>query len=102
MSFAALFLAMGWAVHGWSGYQPLPTLAKENQDGREVLVLTNVQGKSGGCIYTTPRTRCRAGDIVKVSFEARGTGKAFATVARYSAKSEYNQTCAKEDFALTP
>lgn len=102
MSFAALFLAMGWAVHGWSGYQPLPTLAKENQDGREVLVLTNVQGKSGGCIYTTPRTRCRAGDIVKVSFEARGTGKAFATVARYSAKSEYNQTCAKEDFTLTP
>lgn len=93
-------LALAWAVHTWSGYQPLPTVTDETVDGRAAKRVANVQGSSGGCIMTEPRTPCRAGDVVRVSFEAKGRGAASATVARYSVSGGYNQTCARQTFAL--
>lgn len=96
----AILLALAWAIHPWDGYRPLPTMTDETVDGRVAKRIANVQGVSGGCIMTDPRTPCRAGDVVHVSFEAKGTGTAAATVARYSVDGGYNQTCPRQAFAL--
>ena len=98
---SSVLLALTWALHNWSGYQPLATVTDETIDGREVKRLSNVRGQSGGCIYTEPRTPCRAGDVVHATFEAKGSGKGFVTVARYAKKGGYNQHSAQYDFALT-
>lgn len=98
---AFLLLALSWVLHGWSGYQPASTFIETTQDGRTILALTNVQGKSGGCIMTTPRSPCRAGDTVRARFLSRGKGKAYATIARYSKAGGFNQTGSKSTFDLT-
>ena len=98
---AVILLALSWAVHGWSGYRPLAKVAAENVDGREVRHISNVQGSSGACIYTVPREASRAGDVVRAVFEAKGSGSGFATVARYTGETLFNQTSRLEKFRLT-
>ena len=98
---AVILLALSWAVHGWSGYRPLAKVAAENVDGREVRHISNVQGSSGACIYTVPREASRAGDVVRAVFEAKGSGSGFATVARYTGETLFNQTSRIEKFRLT-
>lgn len=94
-------LALSWVLHNWSGYHPLATFSREQDGERSVKHLANVQGKSGACIYTSPRDASRKGDTVRVVLEAKGSGEAFATVARYTAKTQFNQTCKAEKFKLT-
>jgi beta-glucanase (GH16 family) len=94
-------MALAWLVHSWSGYQPLAKVTDENVDGRSVKRLCEVKGKYGGCIYTTPRQASRRGDVVHAVFEAKGSGKGFATVARYTEKNHYNQTSTRAEFDLT-
>lgn len=95
-----ILLALTWMVHNWSGYHPLPSVTDENVDGRAAKRLSNVLGNSGGCIYTHPRDASRNGDIVHVTFEAKGSGTGFATIARYTGKMSFNQTSKYEKFSL--
>ncbi len=94
-------LALSWVLHNWSGYHPLATFTTEQDGVRKVLHLADVQGGSGACIYTAPRDASHKGDTVRVAFVAKGSGDAFATIARYTEKTQFNQTSKYERFKLS-
>ena len=97
----AILFALSWLIHGWSGYQPLPDVADVTLDARQAKRISNVRGAHGGCIYTSPREASHAGDIVHVTLEAKGSGTAFVTIARYTDKTVFNQTSRREKFELS-
>ena len=89
-----------WYFNTWSGYLPLPKMAKA-QDGS--ISVTDVTAKHGCGILSRHRVPARAGDTMKFTAMVKGKGKMFFRLQDYNAKGKWLRVAPNIAYAqLTP
>ena len=92
----------GWLLHTWEGYKPFATVeSAHGPDGMRAIRIGNVTSKNGTCFRNATKFACRAGDTVRISFLARGSGCIRTGCYLYSETKGWNGSTAEENFALT-
>ncbi len=96
-------LPKGWQFHTWEGYMPKPDASIVDGDapGVRAMRIANVRGKYGAGVMSAAKRPGGRGDRVTVAFAARGKGKAWATLVRWTAKGGWNQTEQRAAIDLT-
>lgn len=93
----------GWTIHTWQGYNPFPKVqvVTDWADKKNVLSITEVQGKDGGAIQTQVKFPARSGGMGRISFLAKGKGTAWSTFYLWGAKNEWNGIAPANTFTLS-
>ena len=95
-------LPAGWVLHPWEGYKPYATVASaQGPDGMRAIRISNVTSKNGTCFRNATKFACRAGDTVRISFLARGTGRIRTGCYLYSETKGWNGGTREDGFALS-
>ena len=80
----------GWEFHGWSRYKPDPQVDVVAGDGGEECRVHGVSGERGMQLMSTNRMTAAKGDMVVISFEAKGKGRVSAVLNHYDASKRWN------------
>ena len=96
-------LPKGWQFHTWEGYMPRPSasIVEGDAPGVRAMRIRDVRGKHGAGVMAAVKRPGGRGDRVTVSLVARGKGKAWATLVRWTAKGGWNQTESRAAIDLT-
>ena len=80
----------GWEFHGWSRYKPDPQVDVVAGNGGEECRVHGVSGERGMQLMSTNRMAAAKGDMVVISFEAKGKGRVSAVLNHYDASKRWN------------
>ncbi|MBR4674718.1 MAG: family 16 glycosylhydrolase [Victivallales bacterium] len=84
-----------WVLHQWSGYKPFGTirLLPQADHGRNVIRMENVLAAKGCGVQNTVKLPGRCGDLVRLSFRARGKGNAYIELGMFTADGTWVSAC---------
>jgi len=95
-------LPKDWMLHDWQGYLPLAKVTAVNgPDGRRALQIAEVTAQHGTCLRNYQKFPCKAGDTVRISFLAKGKGKARCGCYLYTEKNGWNAGTPEKGFVLS-
>ena len=80
----------GWEFHNWSRYKPDPQVEVVAGDGGEEFRVHGISGERGMQLMSTNRMAAAKGDMVVISFEAKGKGRVSAVLNHYTASMKWN------------
>ena len=75
-----------WVAHPWEGFKPFPKFKVEpkGDNGKNILTVREIAGKSGMVVRTSKRRPGVSGDQLRVSFRARGKGTGNVSLYHYT------------------
>jgi len=96
-------LPSGWMPHLYERYRPPASVETAQEPGRKgnVLHVFNIAAPGGTALMTVPRFAAVSGNVVVVSFAAKGRGKAFVRLYQYAAKGGWNPPAPAQSVNLT-
>ena len=80
----------GWEFHNWSRYKPDPQVDVSVGDGGEEFHVHGISGERGMQLMSTNRMAATKGDMVVITFEAKGKGRVSAVLNHYDAAKRWN------------
>ena len=89
-----------WTWHDYSVYLPHAQLKVKPADGGNELHYFGTKGSSGSALRSKKRIPAKAGDLVSVSLEAKGSGKVWVSLYCWDAKGGWVQSLTPQEIAL--
>ena len=79
-----------WTWHDYPAYLPRADVKVEKGDGGNEIHYCNTRGENGSAIRSKKRIPGKAGDVVTVRLESRGSGKAWFSLYCWTAQNEWS------------